>query len=84
MYSASQGNGSINGYTNVPTNNVSALKAALNYGPVSIAVDASSNAFMYYTSGVITGAKCGTSLDHGILAVGWGTDNGQDYFLVKN
>lgn len=84
LYSASEGAGAISGYTNVPKNSVSALKAALDKGPVSVAVDASSNEFQYFSSGVVTSTKCGTSLDHGILAVGYGTENGQDFFLVKN
>ena len=35
-------------------------------------------------SGVITSAECGTSQNHGVLAVGYGTENGQEYYLVKN
>jgi len=40
-------------------------------------------AFRGYTGGVIT-RGCDQNLDHGVLAVGYGTLNGEDYFLVKN
>merc|ERR1712096_513227 len=60
-----------------------ALMSALNQQPVSIAVEADRSVFQSYTSGIMTGT-CGTNLDHGILAVGYGTESGTDYWLVKN
>jgi cathepsin L len=52
--------------------------------PVSVAVQADSSVFQHYSSGVLTDSKCGTSLNHGVLAVGYGTENGQKFWLVKN
>merc|ERR1711912_225239 len=60
------------------------LKAALAKGPVSVAIEADKTVFQTYHSGVITSSSCGTQLDHGVLAVGYGTESGEDYFLVKN
>ena len=51
--------------------------------PVSVAIEADQKDFQLYSSGVFTG-KCGTNLDHGVLTVGYGTENGADYYLVKN
>jgi C1A family cysteine protease len=61
------------------------FKAALAKQPLSIAVAASKPAFHQYTSGIIT-KDCGLQLDHGVLAVGYGTDetSGQEYYVVKN
>jgi len=39
---------------------------------------------MNYSSGVITSSYCGTNIDHAVTAVGYGTENGQEYFLVRN
>ena len=54
-------------------------------GPVSVAIEADQSIFQLYTSGVITSSTCGTNLDHGVLAVGYGNDaTAGEYFLVKN
>jgi C1A family cysteine protease len=70
----------------VPANNQLALKEAVSFGPVSIAIEADTRIFQSYSSGVITSSSCGTDLDHGVLIVGYGTEpeNQLDYWLVKN
>jgi len=68
----------------VPHNDSTSLKAALADRPVSVAIEADRTVFQSYSSGVLNSTKCGTDLDHGVLAVGFGTENGQEYFLVKN
>ena len=71
-------------YSMVTANNPDQLKAALDHAPVSVAIEADKIAFQSYQSGVLTGSACGTQLDHGVLAVGYGTENGTPYYLVKN
>merc|ERR1711998_645776 len=61
----------------------SQFKAAVAQQPVSVAIEADQMAFQAYTSGVIS-SGCGTQLDHGVLAVGYGTMDGTEYALVKN
>jgi C1A family cysteine protease len=70
-------------YVDVAKNSDSAMMSALNIGPVSIAIQADQSAFQLYKSGVFT-AACGADLDHGVLAVGYGTESGKDFYLVKN
>ena len=60
------------------------LKAAINTGPVAVAIETSSRDFMLYKEGIIDTFDCGTKLDHGALAVGYGVENRTEYFLVKN
>lgn len=71
-------------YTDVTKNSDSALMSAIAQQPVSVAIQANQPAFQFYKSGVLTGS-CGTNLDHGVLAVGYGTyTDGTDYYKVKN
>jgi cathepsin L len=61
-----------------------ALKAAVTLQPVAVAIEADQDAFQFYSDGVLTGT-CGKQLDHGVLAVGYGTwTDGTAYWKVKN
>ncbi|KAL6010402.1 hypothetical protein ACLOJK_000833 [Asimina triloba] len=73
----------INSYEDVPAYDEKSLKKAVANQPVSVAVDGGGRAFQLYDSGVVTG-RCGTDLDHGVTAVGYGSENGVDYWIVKN
>jgi len=59
------------------------LQAAVSVQPVAVAIEADQDAFQFYSSGVMTG-DCGTQLDHGVLAVGFGELDGTKYWKVKN
>jgi len=72
------------GYHDVAKKNPTQLMAALQNGPVSVAIEADQKAFQMYKSGVLPASECGTSLDHGVLVVGYGTENGTDYWKIKN
>ncbi|KAJ4717323.1 Cysteine proteinase [Melia azedarach] len=77
----------ISDFDYVPPNDESSLLQALANQPVSVGIQAgdSNSDFMHYVGGVFTG-YCGTNLDHGVTAVGYGTDKetGLDYIIVKN
>jgi len=74
------------GYTDIPEGDEAALTQAIaTVGPISVAIDASHFSFQLYHTGVYYEKRCSsTRLDHGVLAVGYGTEDGQDFYWVKN
>merc|ERR1712232_359390 len=53
-------------------------------GPVSIAIEADKTPFQLYRGGILDNPACGKKLDHGVLLVGYGTDNDKKYWKIKN
>ena len=74
----------VSSYDAVTPDSYTDMKAALNVQPLAVSIEADKLCFQFYSSGVLDNTACGTSLDHAVLAVGYGTENGQDYWLVKN
>lgn len=77
----------ITGFVRVKTYSEADLLVALAQHPVAVNIDASHNSFSFYAHGVYYEPKCAykpDDLDHSVLAVGYGTLDGEDYWLVKN
>jgi len=56
------------------------------HGPVSVAFEVVDD-FMDYESGVYTSTDCGNTpmdVNHAVVAVGYGHEDGMDYWIVKN
>merc|ERR1711904_220337 len=81
-YTAAIPEGGVTGYKDISSESA-LLDAVANPGPVSVAIEADQMSFQLYSGGVLTGS-CGTNLDHGVLAVGYGSESGTDYWKVKN
>jgi len=73
------------GHTMVTPNSALALKTAIADGPVSVAIEADTFVFQFYSGGILNSAACGTNLDHGVVAIGYGVDPTKgEYYIVRN
>lgn len=61
------------------------LNALQNEGPISIVVNAN-NAWQSYRGGILGVSQCpgSSSINHAVLAVGYGTDSGSKYWTIRN
>lgn len=90
QYQASQATGAtFTSSVNLPSGDENALVSASNTRPaIAVAIDASSQSFQLYKSGVMDIKSCCSDescLDHAVTVVGYGTDaSGEDFYLVQN
>jgi KDEL-tailed cysteine endopeptidase len=68
----------------VKPNDQISLKGAVAQQPVAVAIEADTRYFQSYSGGILDSPSCGTSLDHGVLIVGYGEEDGTKYWILKN
>ncbi|XP_068084043.1 cathepsin L isoform X3 [Anabrus simplex] len=87
-YNASDIGATLTGFVSVPDGNYQALKDVLaNIGPVGAVFDASMETLQFYSSGVYHDPTCRSGiydLNHDVLVIGYGTENGTDFWIIKN
>lgn len=83
-YSSSKIGATVSGHMDVKPGEDNLQEAVASVGPISVAIDANHQSFQLYHSGVYDEPDCTENLDHGVLAVGYGSEDGKDYWLVKN
>ncbi|KAL4629527.1 cathepsin L1-like [Arapaima gigas] len=78
--------GDCRGYKILPSGNEKMLQYVVSaVGPVSVGMNSKLSSFQFYRGGIYNDLKCSNlKTNHAVLVVGYGTDNGQDYWLVKN
>ena len=85
QFSPSSVGATVSSYVQIPSTENALLEAVATVGPISVAIDASHYSYQLYQSGIYYEPLCSSStLDHAVLVVGYGTQNEQDYWLVKN
>ena len=76
----------ITGFALFPSGDEEKLKTVVGkIGPVAVGFDASLDTFVNYQSGIYYHTRCSKdNITHAVLIVGYGTENGMDYWLIRN
>lgn len=78
----------LDAWETVPPGNETALMQAVARHPVAVGMCVGPNpnikSWHAYEGGIFDGPSCETPIDHAMLVVGYGSQDGQDYWLVKN
>lgn len=70
----------------LPRNDEAFLQRAVAlFGPIPVAIDASSRSFHFYKSGIYDDYEsCSDTINHALLLVGYGRQGNLDYWILKN
>ena len=75
----------VDSYTFADEGDIDMMKKALSHQPVATSLNADCQSFMYYSSGVYDDESCDPAvLNHAVTLVGYGQEEGGDYWIVKN
>ena len=86
----------VQSYVDVTPNSDTAMMTALTVGPLSIAIEADQKSYQMYHSGIYSdyegcnansktkGVDSLPNIDHAVVLVGYGSENGQDYYILRN
>lgn len=85
-YKRTESTATIEGYVTIPEGDEKELTIAVaTVGPVAVAIDASHDSFQSYKSGIYYEPNCDAkNLDHAVVVIGYGVENGHEYYLVRN
>jgi len=77
----------VDSYTYAKSGDIDMMKKAITHQPIAAALNASSQSFMSYVSGVLDDESCpsgASEVNHSVTLVGYGNEQGEDYWIVKN
>ncbi|XP_037915980.1 procathepsin L-like isoform X1 [Hermetia illucens] len=76
----------IKGYVTIPPGNETLIKEVVaTLGPVAASVNAGPDSFQLYKGGIYDDEECNKDeVNHEILIVGYGSEKGKDYWIIKN
>lgn len=75
----------MSGWVKFPENKaLEMMRAVAQHGPAVVAI-AAGDAMFTYAGGIMSESACdGKTVNHAVTLYGWGTAEGQDYWLIKN
>lgn len=76
--------GAVLGHMDVDAGSESALMDAVARQPVTVGIEVETTGGLRLYQGGIFSGDCTSEVNHAVVVVGWGSEDGQDYWLIQN